>query len=468
MALLAPAAGGSAMAAIDVWRYQLVAWELDLSYYRSDGLIGQRERIAERILSDPRAVTKRLGRRLRSYGAWVRRASQELGAKTAVAPLLCGSAPPSGVGTHAWETPAARPTTLDVPLLPGCTHTCTMLPETASSRDWDSIRVAMNGPAQYSSTGSLVEKCAVIIRMACSLAVEVPGIVRERYVAHMAEIRAQEEAEQAAERAAAEAEAKAHPNLRHPPTLAPAYRDQAITTQAREYVYERLPLRVATGLASGGAIAGLASMSIAGTRKLNSLGPVRFLGGLTALGGIVGGLVDLTTRAGYEDAFLESGEAPPRTTPWVIKPNKTFIMLAGTFGGYPASATFFNAYFSGATAARAERSASPLQTFPWVQLQLDQAELERRHHELVVTQAWTRDDDAAVTDEIASARERRQRTTLEENTAVWSEEELGQFLTNIGFLQLVVVLTSFSTFGFHAFASLRMHPFFAWAFASPK
>lgn len=103
-----------------------------------------------------------------------------------------------------------------------------------------------------------------------------------------------------------------------------------------------------------------------------------------------------------------------------------------------------------------------------MQLQLDQAELERRHHELVVTQAWTSDDDAAVTDEIASARERRERTTIEENSAVWSEEELGQFLANIGMVQLLVVATSFSTFGYHAFASLRMHPFFAWAFAAPK
>lgn len=136
--------------------------------------------------------------------------------------------------------------------------------------------------------------------------------------------------------------------------------------------------------------------------------------------------------------------------------------------GYPASATFFNAYFSGATAARAERSASPLTTFPWVQLQLDPAELERRHHEFVVTQAWTRDDDAAVTDEIASARERRERTTIDEESAVWSEEELGQFLTNIGMIQLLVVATSFSTFGYHAFASLRVHPFFAWAFTTPK
>ena len=225
---------------------------------------------------------------------------------------------------------------------------------------------------------------------------------------------------------------------------------------------------MAAGLASGGAIASMASMSVAGTRKLNSLGPMRFFGGFLCLGGATAVVVDLTTRAGYEDAFAESGEAPPRTTPWAIKPTKTFIFLSGSFGGYPASAMFFNAYYSGATAARAERSASPLQTFPWVQLQLDQAELKRRHHELVVTQAWTRDDDAAVTDEIALARERRQRTTMDENTVVWSEEELGQFLTNIGMIQLLVVATSFSAFGYHAFASLRMHPFFAWAFAGPK
>jgi hypothetical protein len=45
MALLAPAAGGSAMAVIDVVRYQLFAWELDLSYYRQDGLVGRRERL---------------------------------------------------------------------------------------------------------------------------------------------------------------------------------------------------------------------------------------------------------------------------------------------------------------------------------------------------------------------------------------------------------------------------------------
>lgn len=341
MALLAPAAGGTAMAAIDVWHYQLLPWELDLSYYRQDGPIGRRERIHELVL---RSVPARMVRRLRSYGMRAYRAGAE-GTKSVVAPLLHGGAPRPTVATPAddghaawWEEPAMRPTTLDVPLLPGCTQTCTILPHAASGRDWESIRAAMERRSHYCTSGSLMEKSVSIFRMGYLLALELPEYARQRRAAHLAKIREEEAAELAAERAAAEADAKAHPNLMHPPTLAPAYRNDVITAQARAYVYERMPFRVAAGLVTGGAIAGMASMSFAGTKKLNSLGPLRFFGGFVGLGGVAAVLVDLTTRAGYEDAFLESGEAPPRATPWILKPNKTFIMLAGTFGGPSHSA----------------------------------------------------------------------------------------------------------------------------------
>ncbi len=302
MALLAPAAGGSAMAAIDVWHYQLMTWELDLSYYRQDGPIGRRERIHELVL---RSVPGQMVRRLRSYGMRAYRAST----KTAVASLLHGGVPRPTVANRAawWEGElAARPMTLDIPLLPGCTQTCTMLPHVASGRDWESIRTAMERRSQYCTSGSLVEKSVSIFRMACSLALELPEYARQSRAAHLAKIREEEAAERAAERAAAEAEAKAHPNLMHPPTLAPAYRNAAITAQARAYVYERMPFRVATGLATGGAIAGMASMSVAGTKKLNSLGPLRYFGGFVGLGGVAAVLVDLTTRAGRLSPFLTS------------------------------------------------------------------------------------------------------------------------------------------------------------------
>ena len=77
-------------------------------------------------------------------------------------------------------------------------------------------------------------------------------------------------------------------------------------------------------------IAGLASLSAAGTRKLTSMGPLRFFGGLAAMGGAVGLMVDFTTRAGYEDAFMDAGETPPHETPWFIKPNKTFARAQAT------------------------------------------------------------------------------------------------------------------------------------------
>ncbi len=341
MALLAPAAGGSAMAAIDVWRYQLMTWELDLSYYRQDGPIGHRERIHELVL---RSVPAQMMRRLRSYGMRACRGSAE-GTKSVMATLPTVATATADVDDTAWwEKPAAQPKTLDVPLLPGCTQTCTMLPDVAPGRDWESIRTAMERRSQYSSSGSLVEKSAYIFRMACSLALELPEYARQSRAAHLVKLREEEEAERAAERLAADAEAKAHPNLMHPPTLAAAYRDQTITAQARAYVYERMPFRLAAGLTTGGVIAGMASMSVAGTRKLNSLGPMRYFGGFVGLGGVTGLLVDLTTRAGYEDAFLESGEAPPSTTPWIIKPNKTFIMLAGTFGG-PSYSTVLQILF---------------------------------------------------------------------------------------------------------------------------
>jgi hypothetical protein len=470
MALLAPAAGGSAMAVIDVVRYQLFAWELDLSYYRQDGLVGRRERLHE-LVSE--GVPARLVRGLRSrWGVRARRdaaAESSQSAQSTALALLRSQTQASATAVDWWEKPPPRRSaTMDVSVLPGCNQRCELMPEVP--RCWEAIRARAERPRLYCTSAGLVEKGASIFGMASSLVRKLPGYTAQRYAEHRLRIRAEEEAEEAAEREAAEAYAKAHPNLRHPPTLAPAYRDTAITEQARTFVYDRSGIRVGAGLVGGGAIAGLASsLSNAGTRKLNSLGPMRYFGGFAALGAVIGGVVDLTTRAGYEDAFLDSGEQPPRSTPWVIKPNKTFIMLAGTFGGYPASATFFNAYYRGATAARAERSASPLQTFPWVELQIDRAELERRHHELVVTQAWTRNDDAAVTDEIAGQRERQQRTTIEETAVQWSEEELGQFLTNIGMIQLLVVASSFSAVGWHVMQGLRLHPFFSWAFAAaPK
>ena len=55
---------------------------------------------------------------------------------------------------------------------------------------------------------------------------------------------------------------------------------------------------------------------------------------------------------------------------------------------------------------------------------IDQKELERRHHELVVTEAWTANDDASVTDEIAGQRARLRLTTIEDEGTVWSEEEV--------------------------------------------
>lgn len=104
MALLAPAAGGSAMAVIDVVRYQLFAWELDLSYYRQDGLVGRRERLHE-LVSE--GVPARLVRGLRSrWGVRARRdaaAESSQSAQSTALALLRSQTQASATAVDWWE-----------------------------------------------------------------------------------------------------------------------------------------------------------------------------------------------------------------------------------------------------------------------------------------------------------------------------------------------------------------------------
>ena len=309
--------------AIDVWHYQTATWELDLSYYRDGGLVGRRDQLPSSLLSA--SVPARLVRGLlRRQGVRASREATQQAQQAAA--QLCGVA--TEQGRHWADAPARRPV-LAVSILPGCQH---FMPECAprevTSRAWETVRTRIAGvkPVLYHSSASLVQKGVSIFGLTSSLAEQLPDYVLTRYAAHRERLRAEE----AAEVAAKVAEAKANPNLRHPPTLGSAYRDATITEQAQKYVYERLPLRVACGVATGGGIAGLASLSAAGTRKLTSMGPLRFFGGLAAMGGAVGLMVDFTTRAGYEDAFMDAGETPPHETPWFIKPNKTFARAQAT------------------------------------------------------------------------------------------------------------------------------------------
>jgi hypothetical protein len=56
---------------------------------------------------------------------------------------------------------------------------------------------------------------------------------------------------------------------------------------------------------------------------------------------------------------------------------------------------------------------------------------------------------------------------MDDAGTAWSEEELGAFLTNVGFMQLVVVAASMSVVGWPLVKDVARHPFFSWAFAAP-
>ena len=415
--------GAASMGAIDLWRYQLGSWELDLRYYRKDGRIGPRDELLD-VRAQLGRGTRRLARSLRRRG------------------VLAAPAPRADAGSSAAER-LTRLTGADSRVEPPLSVFARLSQSAQSVVARSSARrqpaLQSNAARPLAGTG-LCGKAAFIGAVSADLLLtQLP----QWYSAMMAEMEERREAErqaEAEEQAAAELAHRAeHPDFLHPPMLAAAYRDAAITETARSHVYDRLPIRIASGALGCGVLGALVARSAAGMRTLSRVGPLRFGCGVIAGGAALGAAVDATVRAGYEDVFREAGEEPCRESGMIagfrLAPNKTFILFAGMLGGYPASATFFNAYCSGATAARAERSATPLQVWPFVELLIDPEDLEARHKEAVAAELWVQEDEAALTDEIVSARERRVASTIEDGGG-WSEEQLGQFLTNIGICQL--------------------------------
>ena len=286
-----------------------------------------------------------------------------------------------------------------------------------------------------------------------------------------------EEAEQ--ERKALEAK-----RWQHPAALGPEYRDKDITDQARAFVYGQLPQRLARGFCLGVACGGTISLVPQAARLIAKHGRMKVIGGCASSGTLLGLLGDLTVRSGYERAFEAAHEKPFRQTPWWLTVSKPYIVIAGTLGGYPASAWFFNHYSAGATAARSERSATPLRVWPWVELLVDKEELARRRNleqkirdaatKAAASQKEMEGECVAVSigesprfrgyisvdeEAVETATERHLLEVSQGTDGVWSEEQLGEFLFSVGLVQVLLVGMCAASAGAHLFGNLRAHPF---------